>query len=392
MQSPPTIDDWAKFPSNGTPPSGVEGHSNDEPNVVLPPPPSHGKRATGRGKQEGTAGMPPSKSFDDMLLNVAGTEVEVAETSTPRGANVSGDHPSEAPSNRRDAEQVIDESDRGGLRPAGTPCDSAPRALSMATTGQLVELEAHADSPTSKEASPVALHSEEDEEGEDERSALYTAVNKAWKTPKKKSSKVSLVESPSPTAEDSSEGRASASSGAEMEHLDAVVAGGRNSQAKVTPPVVKPKPRRPPPPRPVPFAEHVKKLSASPASVGKSEIQPLTGPLVELEHDANMYEVVESREGAGLQGRTTPGRVTPSHKNANRDKPPVSAKPAGRGHEKVGGVKLPGLNKSVVEGFSADEIKATLAGMKVRGHQRTGSLDSKKEELGESCCVHADTR
>lgn len=389
--------DWAKFPSNGSPPPppGLEGPTDDEPNVVLPPPPSHGKRATRGSRQEGAAGVPPSRSFEDMLRTVVGSsESELTETSTTgthHRVNLSGEHAPSASDNRGDSEQVnIDESGMGGLRPASTPSDSTPRSLSMAATGQLVQLELHvpaADGPTSKEASPVALHSEEEEE-EDERSALYTAVNKAWKTPKKKSPKLSQVESPSPTAEDSSEGRASASSGTEMEQLDSAAVGGRSSQAKATPPVVKPKPRRPPPPRPLPFAEHMKKLSSSPANTGKSEILPPTGSLVELEQDIGMYEVVESKDRVGPQGRTTPGRLTLSHKHGSKEKPPISAKPAGWGHEMVGGVKLPGLEK---KGVDAGEIKTTVAGMKARGHQRTASLDSKKEELGETLLL-TDTR
>lgn len=388
-QSPPTIVDWAKFPSNGSPPSAVETLADNEPNVVLPPPPSHGKRSARGSKQEGSTGMPPSRSFDDVLLTGVDAESEVADTSTAQKANLSGEHSSGAPDTRGDAKQVnIDESGGGGLKgsSAETPSESAARSLNMASTGQLVELEPHvatADSPVSKEGSPVVLHSEEeDEEGEDEKSALYTAVNKAWKTPKKKSSKLNQVGSPSPTTEDSSEGRASACSGAEMEHIDSAVVTGRSSQAKFNPPVVKPKPRRPPPPLPVPFAEHVKKLSSSPAHAGKSEVPPHTRSLVELEPDVNMYEVVENKDQTAQPGRTTPGKLTSgAHKHSNRDKPPVSAKP-----EKLGGVKLPGPEKKgVAQGVSTDEIKATLMGLKARGHQRTASLDSKKEELGETC-------
>ena len=377
----------------------MEGPTDDEPNVVLPPPPSHGKRAARGSKQEGSASVPPSRSFEDMLRTVVGSsESELTETSTPgmhHRVNLSGKLASGASDNKGDAEQVnIDDSGVGALRPASTPSDSTPRSLSMAATGQLVQLESHvatADDPASKEASPVALHSEEEEEEEDERSALYTAVNKAWKTPKKKSPKLSQVESPSPTAEDSSEGRASASSGAEMEQLDSAAASGRSSQTKFTPPVVKPKPRRPPPPRPVPFAEHMKKLSSSPANVGKSEILPPTGSLVELEQDAGMFEVVGNKDGVGPQGRTTLGRLTSSQKHGSKEKPPpISAKPAGRGHERVGGVKLPGLEKMGAD-VGVGEIKTTVAGMKARGHQRTASLDSKKEELGETLLL-TDTR
>ena len=378
-QSPPTVVDWAKFPSNGSPPSAVETPADNEPNVVLPPPPSHGKRSARGSKQEGSTGMPPSKSFDDMLLTGVEAESEVAD-------RLSGEQSSGASDTRGDAEQVnIDESGGGGLKCTSTeaPSESAARSLN---TGQLVELEPHvarADSPISKEGSPVEQHSEEEEEGEDEKSALYTAVNKAWKTPKKKSSKLNLVGSPSPTAEDSSEGRASASSGTEMEQMDSAVVSGRSSQAKFNPPVVKPKPRRPPPPLPVPFAEHVKKLSSSPANAGKSEVPPPTRSLVDFEPDTNMYEVVD-KDVTPQPGRTTPGRLAAAaHKHSNRDKPPVSAKP-----EKLGGVRLPGLEKKgVVQGVSTDEIKTTLVGLKARGHQRTGSLDSKKEELGETCCM-----
>lgn len=388
-QSSPTTVDWAKFPSNGSPPSAVEAPADNEPNVVLPPPPSHGKRSARGSKQEGSTSMPPSKSFDDMLLTGVDAESEVTDTSTAQKVNLSGEHSSGASEARGDAEQVnIDESGGGGLKctSAETLSESAPRSLNIASTGQLVELEPHvvaADSPVSKEGSPIVLHSEEEEEeGEDEKSALYTAVNKAWKTPKKKSSKLNLVGTPSPTAEDSSEGRAS--SGAEMEQNDSSAVSGRSSQAKFNPPVVKSKPRRPPPPLPVPFAEHVKKLSSSPAHAGKSEVPPPTRSLVELEPDVNMYEVVENKDGTAQPGRTTPGKLaSTAHKHSNRDKPPVSAKP-----EKLGGVKLPGLEKKdVAQGLITEEFKATLVGLKARGHQRTGSLDTKKEELGETCCI-----
>lgn len=385
--------DWAKFQASGSPPSAsaMEGLAGDEPSMALPPPPSHGKRASRTGKQEGAVGMLPSRSFEDILHNVAGlTDSEAMETSaagTHHGLKLSGEHASSTSDSKRDLDQVnVDESSGAGLRSASITAESNLQPLSMAATGQLFQLDADmtaADSSGSKEASPAMLNSEEEEEEEeDERSALYTAVNKAWKTPKKKSPKLIQMDSPSPTAEDSSDGRASASSGAEMEQLDSAAIGGRSGQTKATPPLVKPKPRRPPPPRPIPFAEHKKKLSSSPPHAGKHEMSPPTGSLVELEEDVGVHEVGESKDGQGLQSRTAQGKAT---KHGSRTKPPVSAKPAGRGTEKVGGVKLIGLEKKdVVGGVGPDEIKIALAELKARGHQRTSSLDSKKEELGEA--------
>ena len=398
LQSPPATTDWAKFPATSSPPSGsaVEGLAGDEPSVALPPPPAHGKRGTRTGKQEGTVSMPPSKSFEDMLHNVVGPSdsegMEASTGGTHPGPKLSGEHASSTSDSKRDLDQgSIDESGGAGLRSASIPSESTVQPLSMAATGQLVQLDADVtatDSPPSKEASPAVPHSEEEEEEEDERSALYTAVNKAWKTPKKKAAKLIQIDSPSPTAEDSSDGRASASSGAEMEQVDSAAIGGRSSQTKATPPLVKPKPRRPPPPRPIPFAEHKKKLS-SPPFAGKDEMSPPpTGSLVELEQDFGMYEVVESKDVQGLQPKTAPGKVT---KHGGRAKPPISAKPTVRSNEKVGGLKLPGLEKKdATGGVGPEEIKVALAGLKARGHQRTSSLDSKKEELGETLVYMQD--
>ena len=248
--------------------------------------------------------------------------------------------------------------------------------MKSSSAGQLVELDSQGDLPFPTD--DIQASSEVVVE------PLYTAVVKPKKT--KKPDKLVHFDNP----------------GLEITDDKVSVSGSTDGEptsptSSKTDAAVKRKPKRAPPPRPTPFAEHKRRVSSP-----EQELQTAipshyeTAPLVDVaDEDVGVYETVDApliakpKSKPPIQPKPTISKPAPA---APKQKPQGGPpKPTGKENkakdpkvkdkdkDKDGRVKLSGLERN--DGGS-DEFVSILEAMKARGHSRTSSLDSKKKAIG----------